>query len=470
MKTVSLLYLIAAACFILTLRGLSSPKTARAGNGAGMAGMAIAVFAVFLFLQKSGAAFSLPAVLPTLAVVAAGACVGIFIALRIRMTALPQLIAAFHSLVGLAAAGVAWASFLSPELFGIAANGAIKTASLIEMSLGCAIGALTFSGSVVAFAKLQGILSGRPLRFPLRHAVNAVLTVLTIAYIVLFARNPSILMFSLLTGASFVLGFLLILPVGAADMPIVVSMLNSYSGWAAAGIGFTMSNPLLIVTGALVGASGAILSHIMCKAMNRSLLSVIFALGKSGGDAGDAGNQDKTARIGSVEDAAFLMKNASKVIIAAGYGMATAQAQHALGDLAKTLKENGARVAFAVHPVAGRMPGHMNVLLAEANVPYEDVFELEDINGAFETADVAYVIGANDITNPSAKTDPNSALFGMPVLDVGKAKTVLCVKRSLDGTGYAGVDNPLFYADNTLMILGDAKKVTEGIVKAMKED
>ena len=469
MQTVSLLYLIAAVCFILTLRGLSSPKTARAGNGAGTAGMAIAVCAVFFTPQMRGALFSPQVIFPMIAVVAAGACVGIFIALRIRMTALPQLIAAFHSLVGLAAVGVAWASFLSPEPFGIAVNGAIKTASLIEMSLGCAIGALTFSGSVIAFAKLQGILSGKPLRFPLRHAVNAGLAALTIAYVVLFALQPSVLMFSLLTGAALALGFLLILPVGAADMPIVVSMLNSYSGWAAAGIGFTMHNPLLIITGALVGASGAILSHIMCKAMNRSLLSVIFALGKQA-DGANAEKEDRTANVGSVEDAAFLMKNASKVIIVAGYGMATAQAQHALGDLAKTLKENGVHVAFAVHPVAGRMPGHMNVLLAEANVPYEDVFELEDINGAFETADVAYVIGANDITNPSAKTDPHSALFGMPVLDVGKAKTVLCVKRSLGGTGYAGVDNPLFYADNTLMILGDAKKVTECIVKAIRED
>ena len=469
MQTILSVYLIAAVCFILALRGLSSPKTAQNGNKLGILGMILAVGAT-VFLPQNQAVLNLSSYTLIGAVVAAGAIIGAYIALRIHMTALPQLIAAFHSLVGLAAVCVAWSSFLSPEAYGIGTKGAIKAASLIEMSLGVAIGAITFSGSLIAFGKLQGILSGKPLRFAFQHAFNALLGTALTVLVVLFAKDECPFVFAALTAISFILGFVLILPVGGADMPIVVSMLNSYSGWAAAGIGFTLQNSLLIITGALVGASGAILSYIMCKAMNRSIFNVIlggFGTTNSGDSADD---EEKTAKIGSVEDAAFLLKNASKVIIIPGYGMAVAQAQHVLNEMAKDLKKDGVEVSFAIHPVAGRMPGHMNVLLAEANVPYEDVFELDDINHEFSTADVVYIIGANDITNPLAKTDPNSPIFGMPVFDTEKAKTIICVKRSLSGTGYAGLDNPLFYAPNTMMLLGDAKKVTESIVKTLEEE
>ncbi|MBM3601502.1 MAG: NAD(P)(+) transhydrogenase (Re/Si-specific) subunit beta [Alphaproteobacteria bacterium] len=456
----ALLYLLASVCFIMALRGLSSPETARGGNLFGMVGMAIAI----------ATTMAAPAVVSygvILAGIVIGGAVGTVIALRIQMTALPQLVAAFHSLVGLAAVFVAAAAYTTPAAYGIGAVGAIKTASLIEMSLGAAIGAITFTGSVVAFTKLQGLVSGNPLVFPMQHPLNAALGIGLVAAIVWFAMGQSPAAFWLIVALSLLLGFLLILPIGGADMPVVISMLNSYSGWAACGIGFTLHNNLLIVTGALVGSSGAILSYIMCKGMNRSIFNVI--LGGFGGEtAGPSGPgaADKTVKSGSAEDAAFIMKNASSVIIVPGYGMAVAQAQHALREMADILKKEGVTVRYAIHPVAGRMPGHMNVLLAEANVPYDEVLELEEINRDFASTDVSFVIGANDVTNPAAKTDPKSAIYGMPILDVEKSKTVLFVKRSM-ASGYAGVDNELFFRPNTMMLFGDAKKMCEEIVKAL---
>lgn len=454
------LYLISAVCFIFSLRGLSSPKTAIKGNWSGIIGMVIAVAATLCLPAVSAFGFIATAVV-------AGGVVGLFIAGRIAMTALPQLVAAFHSLVGLAAVFVAWASFLSPAAYGIGTPGHIALSSLIEMSLGVAVGAITFSGSVIAFSKLQGLLPGKPFRFKGQSALNAVLAVVIVALLVHFAKTEATFSFLMLTVLSFALGFLLILPVGGADMPVVISMLNSYSGWAAAGIGFTLRNSLLVITGALVGSSGAILSYIMCKAMNRSIFNVLLGGGKAG-ESGPAEEVHQNANVGSPEDASVLLENAQKVIIVPGYGMAVAQSQFALEEMAAMLKKKGATVKYAIHPVAGRMPGHMNVLLAEAKIPYEDVFELDDINGEFSDTDVVYIIGANDVTNPWAKTDASSPIYGMPVLDVEKARNIIVVKRSLKGKGYAGVDNPVFYAPNTMMLLGDAKKVTEEINKFLK--
>ncbi|MAS87687.1 MAG: NAD synthetase [Micavibrio sp.] len=456
-----LAYLVAAICFIMALRGLSHPETARSGLMFGMGGMALAIVTT-LFSPVIGS------YLPIIAGIAIGGGIGALIAKRIEMTALPQLMAAFHSLVGLAAVFVAGSAFYDPEAFALGLPGQIKTASLIEMGLGAAIGAITFTGSIIAWGKLQGTISGKPIKFPSQNQINLLLGILVFALIFLFTVTQSPLVFWGIVGVALLLGILLIIPIGGADMPVIVSMLNSYSGWAAAGIGFTLHNPLLIITGALVGASGAILSYIMCKGMNRSFLSVIlggFGAESASGAAEDMG--DRIAKIGAAEDAAYIMKNASKVIIVPGYGMAVAQAQHALREMADILKHNGVDVKYAIHPVAGRMPGHMNVLLAEANVPYDEVFEQEDINRDFAQADVAYVIGANDITNPAAKKDASSPIYGMPILDVENAKTVLFVKRSM-GSGYAGIDNPLFYQDNTMMLLGDAKKMTEEIIKAME--
>ena len=455
-------YLIAAICFIMALRGLSSPTTSRAGNLYGIVGMVIAI----------GVTVATPGVVSPWLILAGlivGGAVGTFVALRIQMTALPQLVAAFHSLVGLAAVFVAAAAFISPEAFGIGVAGKIKVQSLIEMGLGTVIGAITFTGSIVAFAKLQGLVSGSPLVFKGQHPLNALLGIALVVLLVWFAMRGHPSTFVLLIVLSLALGFLLILPIGGADMPVVVSMLNSYSGWAAAGIGFTLGNTALIVTGALVGSSGAILSYIMCKGMNRSIFNVI--LGGFGTDSsaagGPAAKTDKPVKAGSAEDAAFLMKNAGSVIIVPGYGMAGAQAQHALREMADLLKKEGVQVRYAIHPVAGRMPGHMNVLLAEANVPYDEVFELDDINRDFASTDVAFVIGANDVTNPAAKTDPKSAIYGMPILDVEKAQTVLFVKRGM-ASGYAGVDNELFFRDNTMMLFADAKVMCENIVKALE--
>jgi NAD(P) transhydrogenase subunit beta len=453
-------YLIAAICFILALRGLSSPETARAGNLYGIAGMVIAVVTTLVMPQI------VSYWLIVIGVVIGGA-IGTFIALRIRMTALPQLVAAFHSLVGLAAVCVAAAAFTFPEAYGIGLPGAIHLESRIEMSLGMAIGAITFTGSLVAFAKLQGLVSGRPLVFPGQHPLNAGLGLLLLLLILAFVATEGAAAFALILLLSLALGLLLIVPIGGADMPVVISMLNSYSGWAAAGIGFTLSNSLLIITGALVGSSGAILSYIMCRGMNRSIINVI--LGGFGGEGvvAAAAGGERSVKSGSAEDAAFIMKNASSVIIVPGYGMAVAQAQHALREMADMLKKEGVSVRYAIHPVAGRMPGHMNVLLAEANVPYDEVFELDEINRDFASTDVAFVIGANDVTNPAAKTDPSSPIYGMPILEVERAKTVLFVKRSL-ASGYAGIDNELFYRDNTMMLFGDAKKMCEEIVKALE--
>jgi NAD(P) transhydrogenase subunit beta len=455
----ALAYLVAAVCFILALRGLSSPETSRAGNLYGMVGMAIAIVTTLLLPEVESYWLIL------LGIVIGGA-IGTAIAMRIQMTALPQLVAAFHSLVGMAAVFVASAAFLYPEAYGIGVAGDIRRASLVEMSLGTAIGAVTFSGSVVAFAKLQGLVSGKPLIFPGQHLLNAALGVLLVALIVWFVADQPPAAFWLLTLLAFAIGFLLIVPIGGADMPVVISMLNSYSGWAAAGIGFTLENSLLIITGALVGSSGAILSYIMCKGMNRSIFNVILGGFGTEGGAVVAGAGNRSVKSGSAEDAAFLMKNARKVIIVPGYGMAVAQAQHALREMADLLKAEGVEIKYAIHPVAGRMPGHMNVLLAEANVPYDEVFELEDVNREFSTSDVAFVIGANDVTNPAAKTDKSSPIYGMPVLDVENAKTVLFVKRSM-ASGYAGVENELFFRDNTMMLFGDAKKMCEEIVKAV---
>ena len=452
-------YLIAAICFIMALRGLSSPETARRGNAIGIAGMVIAVATTLA--DPGVVSFELIA-----AGVVIGGAIGTVIALRIQMTALPQLVAAFHSLVGLAAVAVATAAFYAPEAYGIGTVGDIKTASLIEMAIGTAVGAVTFTGSVVAFAKLQGLVSGAPLVFRGQHPLNAGLGAVLVLLVVWLCLAEAPAAYWLIVILSLALGFLIIVPIGGADMPVVISMLNSYSGWAACGIGFTLSNTLLIITGALVGSSGAILSYIMCRGMNRSFFSVILGgFGVEGGQA--AGDDDERhVKVGSAEDAAFVLKNASKVIVVPGYGMAVAQAQHALREMCDTLKGQGIDIAYAIHPVAGRMPGHMNVLLAEASVPYDEVFELEDINNEFAAADVAYVIGANDVTNPAAKTDAESPIFGMPILEVEKASTVLFVKRSL-ASGYAGVDNELFYRDNTMMLFDDAKKMTEEIVQSL---
>ncbi|WP_049724050.1 NAD(P)(+) transhydrogenase (Re/Si-specific) subunit beta [Gilvimarinus polysaccharolyticus] len=457
----ALAYLVAAVLFILALRGLSSPETARAGNAMGMLGMVVAVATTILSPQIESYTWILVAV-------AIGGAIGLVIASRIAMTAMPQLVAAFHSLVGLAAVLVAGAAYSSPAAFGLLDSaGGIFISSRVEMSLGAMIGAITFSGSIIAFTKLQGLVSGRPLIFVGQHWLNALLGLVALALVCYFCVDQSAWVFWGLVALAFVLGFLLIIPIGGADMPVVVSMLNSYSGWAAAGIGFTLHNNALIVTGALVGSSGAILSYIMCRAMNRSFVSVI--LGGFGGDSAAAVGssiEERPVKQGSAEDAAFIMKNAGSVIIVPGYGMAVAQAQHALREMVDDLKKAGVKVSYAIHPVAGRMPGHMNVLLAEANVSYDEVFELEDINSEFSQADVAFVIGANDVTNPAAKTDPASPIFGMPILDVDRAKTVLFVKRGMSA-GYAGVQNELFFKDNTMMLFGDAKKMVESIARAM---
>jgi H+-translocating NAD(P) transhydrogenase subunit beta len=458
----ALLYLLASVCFILALRGLSSPQTARLGNLYGIAGMVIAV----------GTTLASPHVVSFWLIaigILIGGAIGTWVALRIQMTALPQLVAAFHSLVGLAAVCVAAAAFSFPDAYGIGTRLAIHRESLVEMAIGTAIGAVTFTGSIVAFAKLQGVVSGRPFSFPLQHPLNAALGLVLLLLIALFVATQAAALFVLIVLLSLALGFLLIAPIGGADMPVVISMLNSYSGWAACGIGFTLSNSLLIITGALVGSSGAILSYIMCKGMNRSIVNVILGgFGAEGGTlAAAAAAGDRSVRSGSAEDAAFILKNAGSVIVVPGYGMAVAQAQHALKEMADVLEKDGVGVRYAIHPVAGRMPGHMNVLLAEANVPYDEVFELDEINRDFASTDVAFVIGANDVTNPAAKTDPKSPIYGMPILEVERAKTVLFVKRSM-ASGYAGVDNELFYRNNTMMLFGDAKKMCEEIVKAME--
>ena len=455
----ALAYLAASVLFIMALRGLSSPETARTGNIFGIVGMGIAV----------AATVATPGVVSyaeILAVIVIGGAVGTVIALRIQMAAMPQLVAAFHSLVGVAAVLVAAAAFYNPAAYGITdATGALKFASRIEMSLGLVIGAITFSGSIVAFAKLQGLVSGNPVVFRGQHPLNLAIGLAIVAVIVLFSMDAAPEWFWGMALLAFIIGFLIIIPIGGADMPVVISMLNSYSGWAAAGIGFTLENTALIVTGALVGSSGAILSYIMCKGMNRSFFNVI--LGGFGGEAAAAAQAgERPVKAGSAEDAAFILKNAGKVIVVPGYGMAVAQAQHALREMCDLLRAEGVEVSYAVHPVAGRMPGHMNVLLAEASVPYDEVFELEQINSEFRTADVAFVVGANDVTNPAARDDPQSPIYGMPILDVDKAQTVLFVKRSLS-PGYAGVDNDLFYRDNTMMLFADAKKMCDDIVKSL---
>ncbi|TCZ65304.1 NAD(P)(+) transhydrogenase (Re/Si-specific) subunit beta [Roseicella aquatilis] len=463
----TLAYLVAAVLFILALRGLSHPETSRRGNLFGMVGMAIAILATLL--RPGMATGGIGLIVLALAI---GGGIGAYIATRIQMTALPQLVAAFHSLVGMAAVFVAAAAFYAPESFGIGHAGDIHGGSLVEMSLGLAIGAITFSGSVIAFAKLQALMSGAPITFKGQHWLNLGLGILLLVLVVAFVASGSAALFWAIAILSFALGFLLIIPIGGADMPVVVSMLNSYSGWAAAGIGFTLGNLLLIVTGALVGASGAILSYIMCKGMNRSIINVLLggfgtdtsAAGAVAGAGGDRG----PVKAGSPEDAAYIMKNAAKIIVVPGYGMAVAQAQQVLREMGDLLKKEGAQVEYAIHPVAGRMPGHMNVLLAEANVPYDDVKELEEINPEFAEADVAYVIGANDVTNPAAKTDKASPIYGMPILDVERAKTVFFVKRGMS-SGYAGVDNELFFRPNTMMLFGDAKKVTQEIVQALQK-
>ncbi|QND53989.1 NAD(P)(+) transhydrogenase (Re/Si-specific) subunit beta [Phyllobacterium sp. 628] len=456
------LYLVSGVLFILALRGLSHPTTSRQGNFYGMIGMGISIITTLTLAEPSFRGLGLIVI-----GLAIGGGVGAYTARRIAMTAMPQLVAAFHSLVGLAAVMVAAAAIYSPNSFGIGEVGSIHGQALVEMSLGVAIGAITFTGSIIAFLKLDGRMSGKPIMLPGRHVLNAGLAIAIVALVVALVMSESHFVFWLIVLLSLALGVLIIVPIGGADMPVVVSMLNSYSGWAAAGIGFTLGNLALIITGALVGSSGAILSYIMCKGMNRSFISVI--LGGFGGETGGAAAgevEQRPVKQGSADDAAFIMKNASKVIIVPGYGMAVAQAQHALREMADKLKAEGVEVKYAIHPVAGRMPGHMNVLLAEANVPYDEVFELEDINSEFAQADVAFVIGANDVTNPAAKTDPKSPIFGMPILDVDKAGTVLFIKRGM-GSGYAGVENELFFRDNTMMLFADAKKMVENIVKAL---
>jgi NAD(P) transhydrogenase subunit beta len=458
----ALLYLVAGVLFILALRGLSSPATSRQGNLFGIIGMSIAIVTTLASHPPAGVGAWALVVLG----IAIGGSIGAVIARRVPMTMMPELVAAFHSLVGMAAVLVAAGALYAPAAFDIGTVGHIHTGSLVEMSLGVAIGAITFTGSVIAFLKLSGRMSGAPIILPMRHVINIALALAIVLLIVWFARSESYAAFWLLALASFTFGVLIIVPIGGADMPVVISMLNSYSGWAAAGIGFTLGNSALIITGALVGSSGAILSYIMCAGMNRSFISVI--LGGFGGEVAGpaAGKEQRPVKIGSAEDAAYIMKNASKVIVVPGYGMAVAQAQHALREMADRLKKEGVEVKYAIHPVAGRMPGHMNVLLAEANVPYDEVFELEDINSEFAQADIAFVIGANDVTNPAAEEDKSSPIYGMPVLQVWKAGTVMFIKRSL-ASGYAGIDNPLFYRDNTMMLLGDAKKMSESIVKAL---
>ena len=459
---VALLYLAAGVLFILALRGLSSPETGRQGNLFGMVGMGIAIATTLASHPPAG----IGAWILVVVGLALGGGTGGVIARRVPMTAMPQLVAAFHSLVGLAAVLVAAGALYAPRAFEIGTVGAIHRQSLIEMSIGVAIGAITFTGSVIAFLKLDGRMSGKPILLPARHVINIALAVALVLAIIWFVASQSYALFWVIAVVSFALGVLIIIPIGGADMPVVISMLNSYSGWAAAGIGFTLGNTALIITGALVGSSGAILSYIMCKGMNRSFISVI--LGGFGGEVAGAphGVETRPVKQGSADDAAFIMKNASKVIIVPGYGMAVSQAQHALREMADKLKTEGVDIKYAIHPVAGRMPGHMNVLLAEANVPYDEVFELEDINSEFAQADVAFVIGANDVTNPAAKTDSSSPIYGMPVLDVEKAKTVLFVKRGM-GSGYAGVENELFFRDNTMMLFGDGKKMVEEVVKAL---
>ena len=455
----AIFYLISGVLFILALRGLSSPETSRQGNFFGILGMVIAITVTFLSIGNFSSGF-----IYVLIFLLIGGLIGTFIAYKIPMTAMPELVAGFHSLVGLAAVFVAISAFLNPEAFNLGSPGNIKLGSLIEMSIGAVVGAITFSGSIIAFLKLRGIMSGSPITFKGQHLLNALILISIIVLTYLLCSTQSSNLFWTLLAISFLIGFLLIVPIGGADMPVVISMLNSYSGWAAAGIGFTLENSALIITGALVGSSGAILSYIMCKGMNRSFFNVILGGFGATEQSLSKDNEKKPVKSGNAEDAAFLMKNASSVIIVPGYGMAVAQAQHALREMVDTLKKNDIKVTYAIHPVAGRMPGHMNVLLAEANVPYDEVFELEEINNDFANADVAFVIGANDVTNPVAKTDPQSPIYGMPVLDVEKCKSVLFVKRSLS-PGYAGIDNELFYRDNTLMLFADAKKMTEDIIK-----
>ena len=458
---VALVYLVSGILFILALRGLSHPESSRRGNLFGMLGMALAIAVTLVAFPISAAGAGVLGV-----ALLAGGSIGALIAWRVSMTAMPQLVAAFHSLVGLAAVLVAAAAFYAPEEFGIGSTGAIYISSLIEMSLGTAIGAVTFTGSVIAFAKLDGRMSGAPILLPARHLINIALGLALVVLVAVFAIAQGEVQFWAIVAVSLALGVLLIIPIGGADMPVVISMLNSYSGWAAAGIGFTLGNIALIITGALVGSSGAILSYIMCRGMNRNFFSVI--LGGFGGEVAVSADstRDRPVKPGSAEDAAFILKNAGSVIVVPGYGLAVAQAQHALREMIDLLKREGVRVQYAIHPVAGRMPGHMNVLLAEANVPYDEVFELEDVNNNFSTTDVAFVVGANDVTNPAAKNDPASPIYGMPVLDVENARTVLFVKRSL-GSGYAGIDNELFFRDNTMMLLGDAKKMCENIVRSL---
>lgn len=455
-------YLVASLCFIMALRGLSSPVTARQGNFFGIAGMIIAVVTTLAKPEVVSYEMIIVGVL-------IGGTIGTFTALKIQMTALPQLVAAFHSLVGLAAVFVAAAAFYNPSAYGLGQSGGIAVASLLEMGLGTAIGAITFTGSIVAFGKLQGVFRSAPITFRGQHPLNALLGVALVVAVVWFCQEQTTASFWAIVVLSLLIGYLLIIPIGGADMPVVVSMLNSYSGWAACGIGFTLANTALIVTGALVGASGAILSYIMCKGMNRSFFNVIlggFGAEEGGGGGGSGEADDRPVKSGAPADAAYFMKTASSVIIVPGYGMAVAQAQHALREMADALKAEGVKVSYAIHPVAGRMPGHMNVLLAEANVPYDEVFELEDINSAFKTADVAFVIGANDVTNPAAKTDPDSAIYGMPILDVEDAGQVYFIKRSM-ASGYAGVQNELFFRENTTMLFGDAKAITEAVVKSI---
>ena len=459
---VSLAYLISGICFIMALRGLASPETARNGNLFGIFGMAVAIITSLFLVETSSLGLIAVAI-------AIGGGIGAVVARKIKMTALPQLVAAFHSLVGLAAVLVASSAFVNPEAYGIGQEGAIHVSSLIEMGLGVAIGAITFTGSLVAFAKLQGLVTGTPLTFKFQHQLNLGLGVLIFLSVLVLVLTQAAFAYWIIVGASLLLGFLLILPIGGADMPVVISMLNSYSGWAAAATGFTLENPLLIITGALVGASGAILSYIMCKGMNRSIFNVIlggFGTDNSASGAGAAAS-DRPVKVGSAEDAGFILKNARSVVIVPGYGMAVAQAQHALREMADHLKKEGVRVRYAIHPVAGRMPGHMNVLLAEANVPYDEVLELDEINRDFGQTDVAFVIGANDVTNPAAHNDPQSPIYGMPILDVENAKTVLFIKRSM-AAGYAGVQNELFFRPNTMMLFGDAKQMCESIVKALE--
>ena len=455
-------YLISGVLFILALRGLSSPETSRKGNLYGVLGMALAIIVTIMSIDNFSSGF-----IYLLIFLVLGGSIGAYIAFKIPMTAMPELVAGFHSLVGLAAVFVAISAFLNPEVFNLGFPGKIKIASLIEMSLGAAIGAITFTGSIIAFLKLRGIMSGSPITFKWQHLLNLVLGITLIGLIIYLCMTQGNIWFWTIIIISLLVGILLIIPIGGADMPVVISMLNSYSGWAAAGIGFTLENTALIITGALVGSSGAILSYIMCKGMNRSFFNVILGgWGASDQSISSTKKEQKPVKNGNADDAAFLMKNASSVIIVPGYGMAVAQAQHALREMVDALKKNGVKVTYAIHPVAGRMPGHMNVLLAEANVPYDEVFELEEINNDFANCDVAYVIGANDVTNPVAKSDPQSPIYGMPVLDVEKSKSVLFVKRSLS-PGYAGIDNDLFYRDNTLMLFADAKKMTEEIVKSL---